>query len=79
MKASSGGRDRTGDSRLMKPKDSSHNPCGDITSDNPPLPLALALAQAELIDADLARLVSAWPTLPPHIKAAVTALVQSAS
>jgi hypothetical protein len=42
------------------------------------LPLALALAQAELIDADLARLVSAWPTLPAHVKAAVLALVKTA-
>ena len=29
-------------------------------------------------DPDLARVVKAWPDLPPHIKAAVLALVQTA-
>jgi hypothetical protein len=29
-------------------------------------------------DPDLARLVDAWPDLPPHIKAAVVALVKAA-
>jgi hypothetical protein len=30
-------------------------------------------------DADLARVLDAWPTLPPHVKAAVLALVATAS
>ena len=33
----------------------------------------------ELLDADLARLVDAWPTLPAHVKAACLALVATAT
>jgi hypothetical protein len=29
-------------------------------------------------DSDLARVAAAWPDLPPHIRAAVLALIQSA-
>jgi hypothetical protein len=31
-----------------------------------------------LADSDLARVIDAWPGLPPHIKAAVLALVGTA-
>ena len=37
--------------------------------------LTRPLHAAAETDPDLARLVDAWPTLPPHIKAAVLALV----
>lgn len=39
----------------------------------PPSPLAATPA-----DPDLARVLDAWPSLPPHIRAAVLALVQTA-
>src|SRR5262245_28120830 len=80
---SSGGRDRTGDSRLMKPIASRRNPndvngCGDASSS-----LAQPLAQDSPkplgIDPDLARVADAWPNLSPPIRAAVLALVQSAA
>jgi hypothetical protein len=35
-------------------------------------------AAVQQADADLARVVTAWPDLPAHIKAAVLALVQTA-
>jgi hypothetical protein len=35
------------------------------------------LVQTSPPDPDLARLVAAWPDLPPHIRAAVLALVDS--
>ena len=37
--------------------------------------LSAPLAQLVPADADLARLCSAWPVLPDHIKAAILALV----
>jgi hypothetical protein len=39
----------------------------------PPSPLAATTA-----DPDLARILDAWPTLPPHIRAAVLALIGTA-
>jgi hypothetical protein len=47
--------------------------CGDIPPD-----VALCVAQLPT-DPDLARVVTAWKTLPPHIRAAVLALVTCAS
>jgi hypothetical protein len=40
--------------------------------------LALCLAPLAQSDPDLARVVTAWPDLPPHIKAAVLALIGAA-
>ena len=39
---------------------------------------SIAAELARLDDPDLARLLAAWPTLPPHIRAALLALVQTA-
>jgi hypothetical protein len=41
--------------------------------------ITLADGPAAPTDPDLARVVSAWPDLPPHIRAAVLALVDTAS
>jgi hypothetical protein len=38
----------------------------------------LPLGPGGAVDPDLARLVEAWPALPPHIKAAVLALLDAA-
>jgi hypothetical protein len=38
----------------------------------------LTKSAAEM-DADLARVLTAWPGLPPHIRAAILALVTSAA
>jgi hypothetical protein len=40
--------------------------------------LSAPLAQQAPTDPDLARVLDAWPTLPPHIRAAVLALVAAA-
>jgi hypothetical protein len=37
------------------------------------------LQEAAKTDPDLARVVTAWPDLPPHIKAAVLALIGTVS
>jgi hypothetical protein len=39
--------------------------------------LSAQLAHRAPADPDLARVIAAWPDLPPHIKAAVLALVES--
>jgi hypothetical protein len=52
-----------------------------ITSGDEPASVARQLpepAENAPADADLARLAAAWPQLPPHIKAAVLALVATA-
>jgi hypothetical protein len=36
------------------------------------------LPESVQTDPDLARVVAAWPDLPPHIKAAVLAMIQTA-
>jgi hypothetical protein len=41
-------------------------------------PLSAPLAQQAPTDPDLARVLVAWPALPPHIRAAVLALVATA-
>src|SRR5262245_268708 len=43
------------------------------------LALPLALEGPNTPDPDLARILAAWPSLPPHIRAAVLVLVQSAT
>ncbi len=48
------------------------------TSDNDHQALARRLHGAAESDPDLARLVDAWPGLPPHIKAAIVALLGTA-
>jgi hypothetical protein len=53
------------------------NPLSGSTSGDAAPALALELAQA-LFDPDLQRLVTAWPTLPAHFKAAVLALLLTA-
>jgi hypothetical protein len=40
--------------------------------------LAQTLARETPIDPDLPRVIDAWPDLPPHIKAALLALVGTA-
>jgi hypothetical protein len=42
------------------------------------LPLAQTLARETPIDPDLSRVVTAWPDLPAHIRAAVLALIGTA-
>jgi hypothetical protein len=54
------------------------NPLPDSTSGETRPALAPSLAQA-LSGPDLQDLVTAWPTLPAHFKAAVLALLATAS
>jgi hypothetical protein len=42
-----------------------------------PSSLTVQLTGAAPIDPDLARLVVAWPSLPPHIRAAILALTNT--
>ncbi len=48
------------------------------TSDPAPVSVAHQLPKTAAPDPDLARVVTAWPDLPPHIRAAVLALVGTA-
>jgi hypothetical protein len=50
------------------------DPDAASTSDNSQIRLAQLLAQA---DPDLARIVAAWPTLPPPIRRALQALIET--
>jgi hypothetical protein len=47
------------------------------SGDQAPAPYR-ALTSALQADPDLARVVDAWPHLPPHLKAAVLALIATA-
>jgi hypothetical protein len=84
LEGSSGGWDRTSDTRLMKEDARRTSPeqargCGDGAG---PCPVLVqngpAATPADPTDAGLARVVEAWPELPAHIKAAVLALVSTA-
>jgi hypothetical protein len=50
----------------------------DKTSGTGSAPLTATLTGAAQADHDLAAVVTAWPDLPPHIRAAVLALVGTA-
>jgi len=74
---SSGGWDRTSDTRLMKPSASVSNPLSVNTSGESPPRLAPVLAPSPS-DPELTRLVAAWPMLPGNIRAATMALLGAA-
>ena len=42
-----------------------------------PFPLARSLARETQIDADLARLIDAWPSLPPTVKRMILAALEA--
>jgi hypothetical protein len=73
---------RTRDSQIHNLEPISHNSNCSNTYGEPQSPLALPLAQESskppATDPDLARLLDAWPDLPPHIRAAVLALIGTA-
>jgi hypothetical protein len=71
---SSGDWDRTSDTRHMKDRATVVSACADNQVGRQHEPLTASLR----VDADLSRLIVAWPTLPGHIKAAVLALLGSA-
>jgi hypothetical protein len=88
--ASSGGWDRTSDTRLMKPLESTDK-CSQVNAlrqDDSQFAQRFAQSgQSDSLDApapranadsDLARVVNAWPTLPEHIRRAILALVGTA-
>jgi hypothetical protein len=52
------------------------NTCGNDTL-RPDRASTKAAPEPSPADPDLARVVTAWPDLPPHIRAAVLALVQA--
>jgi hypothetical protein len=67
----------------MSPADTGRKAKPDNTSGNNKGPLTPRLAPSpentlSVADPGLARLVAAWPDLPPHIKAAVLALLDAA-
>jgi len=66
-----GGRDRTCDTRLMKPKLAISNPPDDNDLDAAP---SNACTQCCTRDPDLTRIVDAWPSLPKSIRRAMLAL-----
>jgi hypothetical protein len=51
------------------------SPTAATTSGAPPTSVARQLPSAAEIDSDLAGIMTAWPDLPPHIRAAVLALI----
>jgi hypothetical protein len=80
--SNSGGWDRTSDTRLMKEdargaSGEQTRTCGEDAGSCPVLVQQGQQAGATA-DPDLARVVTAWPDLPAHIKAAVLALVGTA-
>jgi hypothetical protein len=74
-----GDRIRTGDVQLgnAASANSTHNQDNELQRQAPAL--AVRLRTVAETDTDLARLIEAWPALPPHIRAAVLALVGAAS
>ena len=65
--------------RICNPLAERRNPqAGKEVTETAAEPLAQTLAQETPIAPDLARVVAAWPDLPPHIRAAVLALVGAA-
>jgi hypothetical protein len=74
-----GDRTRTGDNQIHSLTLTGHKPVapqGTCGEDAPPVARQLH-TEAET-DPDLAQLIDAWSGLPPHIKAAILALVKSA-
>jgi hypothetical protein len=53
------------------------SPTAPTTSDDHPCPVARQLPIET--DSDLARVVTAWPDLPPHVRLAILALIGTAS
>lgn len=82
MKFSSGGGVRTRDLGLMKDKAADTTPISISNLHHKSNSLAPQLApeaENQPIDPGLTQLIAAWPALPPHIRAAVLALVESVS
>jgi hypothetical protein len=55
-------------------------PQGEITTQvaaSPSFPMAHSLARESQIDSDLDRLIDAWPTLPPALKAGILAMIDA--
>jgi hypothetical protein len=87
---SSGGWDRTTDTRLMKPSKSDIKCSQDNNLRQDDLRFAHRFAQSgqeqaldcpahgRPTDPDLTRVLDAWPTLPEHIRRAIVALVGTA-
>jgi hypothetical protein len=48
-------------------------------SRGPVAPLGAQKSDAEQADPELARLVAAWPSLPPAVRAGITAMVDAAA
>jgi hypothetical protein len=76
---SSGGWDRTSDLGLMKGAPPIANPLQDQHFGQQAPALTAGLQAPAETDPDLVRIISAWPSLPPHIRAAVMALIGTAS
>jgi hypothetical protein len=62
---------------IANPERSGCNPLPGNTSGETPPPVARQLPAALEIDPDLARLLAAWPSLPPAIRRAVLALLDA--
>src|SRR5262245_28710926 len=76
LSSSSPSRTRTYNKPVNSRKDAGHKIKQDKTYGEEQLTLSAPLA-LEPADPDLARLCTAWATLPPHLKAAILALVQA--
>jgi hypothetical protein len=76
--SSSPTRTRTSNKPVNSRKSADRNPLQGNTSSNHASQLSAPLAQPGPADAELARILDAWPTLPAHIRAAVLALVDTA-
>ena len=48
-----------------------------LVTQTPPEPLAHSLARQTPIDRDLARLIDAWPSLPPTVKRMILAALEA--
>jgi hypothetical protein len=63
----------------MSPSEADYKPLCGITSVHAPRAVDRALTKIESeTDPELARVLAAWPILPPALKAAVLAIVDSA-
>ena len=64
--------------RILSPAPCGPNPKADYkVTGTPPQPLAHTLAHEMQIDPDLARLIDAWPDLPPTVKRMILAALEA--